>query len=433
MGRSPHSIAHLIPVVTPSAVGTHTLLLHRACVARGLESVVYAQEVHDDLGLDVRPAAEFFASEPRRDDSRITVLQFASPWEQAQHLLSRPEPLVVNYHNITPPELIDEFWPQAAPLMRHGLFQLRQLAGRADLAIADSAFNAMQLRECGYNRVAIASLMMPNRNRANSPGDFANPRRTAAQASNAAPRINLLFVGRIAPNKAQHELVNVVGELHRRGVDARLDLVGKVDAPDYARHISETITEAELGDSITVHGHVSDAERDALYKNADVFVCLSDHEGFCAPIIEAFSSSIPVVAFHAGAVSETAGDGAVLVKSKDVATVATAILGLMADDKQRSVLVANGLIRAEYFSLQRATDQFFDALVSAFGPLGETPPTAKSTLKKRLADKAHSSVSGMAWTAMSPLVGRLDRIEQRLEAIEAARRDELSNHGEIHR
>ena len=406
MNRSPNEIAHLIPVITPSAVASHLKILHHACIDRGLKSTVYAEDVHGELDFDVRPAAEFFASEPRVDGSRLTILQFALPWEPAQNLLSRPESLVINYHNLTPPDLIEEYWPQAAPLMRHGLYQLNQFAGRAQLAIADSAFNAMQLRAFGYDAVAIASLLT------NSPALTPRPDRGLGH------ELKILFVGRIAPNKSQHELVKVLNELRHRGINARLDLVGKIEAPLYGDLVLQTVNKLGLADFVTVHGHVDDHERDRLYTDADVFVCLSDHEGFCAPIVEAFSAQLPVVAFDAGAVGETAGQGAILVKSKQPAVVASAVLALLRDDDERKFRIGHGLQRAEYFSKERGINEFFSALELRFGPMRSTVTAKKSTVKSRISSRVRSSINSMAWSAISPIVGRLDRIEQRLQGVE---------------
>ena len=159
-----------------------------------------------------------------------------------------------------------------------------------------------------------------------------------------------MFVGRVAPNKAQHDVVKAFA-WYRRVFDAEasLTLVGGVSAGSYWSALERFVDGLGLSGVVRLAGSVSDVELEGLYRSADVFVCLSEHEGFCVPLLEAMAHGVPVVAFGAAAVPETLGDA-----------------GL------RAGLVGAGRRRLEHFSLARTRRTLLDALQPILEP-GATP------------------------------------------------------------
>ena len=177
-----------------------------------------------------------------------------------------------------------------------------------------------------------------------------------------------LFVGRIAPNKAPHEVVRAFA-WYRRAVDANavLWLVGGAPADGYAAFVARLAERLGVADAVTLAGTVSDAALGAYYAAADVFVGLSAHEGFGVPIVEAMSAGLPVVALAAAAVPETAGGAALLVDRVDPALVAGAVARLQRDARLHDAFVRAGRARAAQFG----PDISGAALLAAVRPLLE--------------------------------------------------------------
>ncbi len=176
-------------------------------------------------------------------------------------------------------------------------------------------------------------------------------------------------MGRVAPNKAQHDVVKAFA-WYRRVFDAgaSLTLVGGVSAGSYWSALERFVDELGLSGAVRLAGSVSDGELEGLYRSADVFVCLSEHEGFCVPLLEAMAHGVPVVALGAAAVPETLGDAGLVLESKRPPLVAEAVARVMGDDALRRGLVEAGRHRLEHFSLARSRQTLLDALQPILEP-----------------------------------------------------------------
>ena len=173
----------------------------------------------------------------------------------------------------------------------------------------------------------------------------------------------LLFVGRISPNKTQHHLVEALW-LYRRWYDpdARLHLVGPAVTESYAEAVFSLAEELGLAHAVRHGEHLTEAQLAAWYADADVFVCLSEHEGFCIPLLEAMRAGIPIVAFGAGAVPETLGTAGILLDTKRPSAVAAAVDRVRRDPALAGRLVADGHRRLESFSLPVTRRRFVEVL-----------------------------------------------------------------------
>ena len=153
-----------------------------------------------------------------------------------------------------------------------------------------------------------------------------SPRTTGAVHS----RPRLLFVGRGVPNKCQHELIMALAALGDAGVDAELRLVGSWGGSrPYFERCLRTARMLGVTDSVVVLDSLSDEDLAREYADADVFLCLSDHEGYCVPLLEAMAADLPIVAFAAGAVPETLGRAGLLLNDKSPSVVAEAVAAVL--------------------------------------------------------------------------------------------------------
>jgi len=346
------NLHQFVPTFEPGAVGAHMLELQRLWQESGRgQSEIFAEHIRPPFdGLAHRFDHYGTRSFPaQRDD--VLVYQMAIGSVVADFVGKRREPLVLNHHNLTPVEYLETWEPAATWGVQWGHAQLRELAGRTSLAVAVSDYNAAQLRSVGYRKVEVAPLLLGPSTDAEPEGDV--------------PPGGWLFVGRLAANKCQHDVVRAFA-LYRRVYDptARLHLVGGAPADAYRAALEGLVSTLGLEDAVTMTGGVSAGRLVAHYEAADVFVCLSEHEGFCAPLLEAMQHDVPIVAYAAAAVPETLADAGLLLKSKQPAVVAAAVDRVVRDGDVRKALVEAGRQRAEQLTSPQVRRRWLDVLAA---------------------------------------------------------------------
>ena len=172
-----------------------------------------------------------------------------------------------------------------------------------------------------------------------------------------------LFVGRVTPNKCQHDVVKAFAAYRRfHDAKARLHIVGGVASEPYAAALRAFVRRLDLADCVFLTGPVSAGALAAHYRAADVYVCLSEHEGFCVPLLESMHHRVPVVAFGVTAVPETLADAGVCLPDKSPALVAEAVDRVLSDDALRAQLLDSGTRRLQDFTLERTRALFLEAM-----------------------------------------------------------------------
>jgi glycosyltransferase involved in cell wall biosynthesis len=350
-----------IPTFAPhDAIGNHTLQVRRALREAGYESDIWAEDVHPPLRREARPYLEDLV---RPGAGRLLLYQSSTSSPMAAWLAGRArrgEVLLSNYHNITPSEYFARWEPSAAKSMDRAREELSALAPHVTLALADSAYNEADLVEVGYKSTAVCPLLVDLDEYQRPPDQATLSRLRRRRARSGA---NWLFVGRLAPNKCQHDVIGAFA-VYRRVFDpgARLTLVGGATSFQYFRALQRLADELGLGESLEFLSGVGEAELLAHWAVADVFVCLSEHEGFCIPLLEAMSLGVPVVAYAASAVPETLGGAGVLLEDKDLLAVAQAVAEVCRPGPDRERLVKAGRERASLFSLANTSKRFVAAV-----------------------------------------------------------------------
>ncbi|MGH9283265.1 MAG: glycosyltransferase family 4 protein, partial [Acidimicrobiales bacterium] len=224
-----------------------------------------------------------------------------------------------------------------------------------ELALGVSEFNRRELETAGFPRTGVLPILVDWE-------QYGHPPVRALEEAYGRGT-TLLFVGRLAPNKRVEDLVKVYYFYRRLDPDSRLIVVGSaVDTETYLAGCQKLCAELGLLDHVVFAGAVSQAELCTYYRLASAYLCLSEHEGFCIPLLEAMGCDVPVVAFASSAVPGTLGDGGVLLTSKRPATVAAAVDRVLSDEAVRKALVAAGAARLEVFSLERTRRRWVDVL-----------------------------------------------------------------------
>ncbi len=340
-------VHQLVPTITPrDAVGNHTFRLREILRSMGYSSDIFAMFRHGEV------AGDTYLADQLPSDAHAVIYQFSIGSPLAERWARHPGRRLVNYHNITPVELVGRWDGLLDAEVRLGRQQMADYATRCHHAICDSEFNQSELDELGYVSTETIPVLFDV---AASPPDKA----ITGSIKRSKRGLQVLFVGRIAPNKAHHDLVaavKVVRDVY--GNDAHLHIVGTDGPPGYRRLVDEIVQTAEMSQHVTFHGSVSQSALVAFYQATDVFLCLSDHEGFCVPVIEAMHHGLPVVAYDCTAVGGTVGDGGLLLADKHPMIVGAALARIAQDQGLADHLAAAGRRRSADFTLERTTERF---------------------------------------------------------------------------
>jgi glycosyltransferase involved in cell wall biosynthesis len=358
----PDAIHQFVPSLAPrDAIGAHAIQVRSLLRDMGFASEIFAGEAREEMAGEARPYRRFAS---QRDRSRSWLLYQSSIGSPvADFVAGRPESKVVNFHNVTPSAYFEAWDPEVAGTAVVAHLQLARLAPNTVVAIAMSQFNRAELDDAGFRSTAVVPPLV-------DPGSWSGDADRATMDRLAHGRraggADLVFVGRIAPHKAPHDLVKVLAA-YRQAFDpkARLHLVGGASTPAYQQALERLVADLGLTDVVDMAGSATAGQLAAYYRSSDVFVCCSDHEGFCVPLLEAMHHELPIVAYGAAAVPETLGAAGLLLPQKHPALVAAAVQRVVEDEKLRARLIGAGRSRLEELSLDRSRARFAAVLEDA--------------------------------------------------------------------
>lgn len=349
-------------VVSYDAIGTDILCMH---------------DILDECGFEVSLIGEHFDAATRKrvhtveaqdalkaDSPDILIYHHSILWERGEKLLQATRAVrVLKYHNVTPPEFYEDYSPDYVRLCTAGRRQTARLValfGENDLLTADSEYNAAELAALG----ARSPRVVP---------PFTHLARFISRppASLPTPPYSLLFVGRMAPHKGHFDLLTVIAAyVAAFGPDIRLTMIGGLDnqLEDYAADLRHQIKALGVEQQVAiVNKGVDDNALRQIFAEASAFLCMSEHEGFCVPVVEAQASGLPVVSVKTAALGETIGTGQLVVEpprtKADYATIARLVHGVCADSALRQQVVAAGYRNVlNRFSPTAVADTFMNSL-----------------------------------------------------------------------
>lgn len=308
----------------------------------------YATFLAPGIGDAVLPRARLA---PGPED--VLVLHHSAVMPRLEELAALPQRRLLVYHNITPARWLWDVAPALAVQCAVGREQLPELVAGADVCAGVSRFNADELSAAGARDPLVIPLLLAL-DRLGPP-----PVARAAPATGAT----ILFVGRLSPHKRQDEVIRAFSLFRRvRAPQARLVLVGEPITPGYGEYLQALAARLAPG-AVSFEQGVSDAALGACYRRADALLCLSEHEGFCLPLIEALRFELPVVARAAAAVPETIGDAGLLAGDGDDHSVLSELLYLaVADPELRAELGRRGTARLAAYAPDAVAEKLRDAV-----------------------------------------------------------------------
>lgn len=330
------------------AIGDSARLMRDAFRAWGHQADVYALELDEDLEGDGRRFADWRAG--GRGD--VVLLHYALPSPLTPALAEVASRRVLLHHNITPPEFFAAWDTELTRICELGRRELGTLSG-VELGLADSEYNRAELEQAGFAPTGVLPIAM----------DFARYRERPDPVRLRMlrdGRTNLLFVGRLSPNKAHADLIRLAAAW-RRWLDpgVRLVLVGKPPRrPGYLHALRGLAAALGLGASDVVFtGHVDHAELLACYGSADLFVSMSEHEGFGVPLLEAMLLDVPVLAYRCTAVADTLGSAGLQFSEKRLPEVLELGAALVGDPALRERVLAGQRRRLRDFEPERVMEK----------------------------------------------------------------------------
>lgn len=324
------------------AISNEALALRTAFQSWSLDSRIYCESkrVLPELRKEVLDATR---CEVGPDDVVLLHLSIGSPVNRIFRDLACRKAIL--YHNVTPPRFFERVNPSTAWALEEGLTQVRALAGIAQVNMADSRFNADELTGLGYRDVKVLPLVL-------------DARRLRAPAERKAlnewrdGRTNVLFVGRVVPNKRLEDVLLAFAHF-QKAVDpeSRLLLAGSwAGCERYRQLLASQVRRLALR-RVEFLGSVPQGVLHAAYSAADLFLCLSEHEGFCIPLLEAMVHGVPVLAYDAAAVPETLEGAGVLVRRKEYPELAELMGRLCRDGALREAVRRDQAARVKrYFA-----------------------------------------------------------------------------------
>ena len=335
------------------AVSNDVFAMNEVLTKLGYENYIVAMNISKKVAGRAVPFKKFV---PRKTDIFIYHMSIGN--ELSDYVISADvsRKLMV-YHNITPAHFFDGISHLNVPC-RKGRDELRRLSECIDFALCDSDFNKEELDDLKYRETATLPIVFDKTEYAS-----VKPSEEILELYDNDDYTNILFVGRIAPNKKQEDILQSF-HLYNKYINpkSRLFLVGAVVTTElYMNALKDYVFENKI-ENVFFSGHVSFPEILAYYKAADIFLCESEHEGFCVPLLEAMTFDLPVIAYASTAIPYTMGDSGILFTEKDPKLVAELLNLVATDENLRQKIIEKQRERLDYFDINRTKDRFAELI-----------------------------------------------------------------------
>jgi L-malate glycosyltransferase len=333
------------------AITDQAFAIRRWLRSQGLRSDLFAESVHPDLKGEVQHHTRL----TRAVCGDRLIYHYSIGSDTIDHVQTLGARLYLINHTVTPPEFVAGVDPRLAAQLASGRTRLPELAPFCDLAVGDSAYNETELVAAGYRPTGVLPIVLDDEPRSVPP----SPEVLARLADG---KVHLLTVGRLAPHKFQDDAIKVLYYCRAGGLDAHLHVVGSDWLGAYRQWLDDLADALGVAEHVTFAGHVSQADLNAHYQGCQVYLTLSEHEGFCKPLIESMYFGLPVVAYSTPAVAETMGPAGILLRRKDFAAIAELVALVATDEPLRARLRANGAERVPQYGYPQVMEHLHEQL-----------------------------------------------------------------------
>lgn len=337
------------------AVSNDAIEIQKLLSEHGYSSKIFAKYIHPKVSRFASQLSSYKGS-----PQNVVMYHFSlAGGDVTEFVKQLPDKKVLIYHNVTPPEFFYGYDDGLRYSCEQGLDELINLKNHFQLAIGDSEYNRQCLEQFGYSNTGVIPILL------DTDSWSKDIDLDGLERSYGSCTINMLFVGRVAPNKKHEDIIRIFYYYHRCiNPNSKLYLVGSKQIPCYLSSLEELIAKLGLSDAVVFTGAVSEAELLQYYQKAHIFLCMSEHEGFCVPLLEAMHFRIPIIAYDSTGVSDTLGDATVLVNRKNYIELAELINILVEDSTIRNKIVKKQAERLKCFDINRTGDRLIKIIES---------------------------------------------------------------------
>ncbi len=345
-------VIQILPSITAGdAVSNDVFRMDKALKQAGFDTHIYADMIGKNVDRNLVSHIDLCQS--GKGDILLYHMSIGSRINSM--LADMPGRKVFVYHNITPAGFFKGYNPYLEQKCRRGLLEIEALKDVPDYVLAVSEYNKNHLRELGYTcPIDVLPILLPME-------DYGRTADADTLQKYGDGCVNILFTGRIVPNKKFEDVIEAFYAYHENfNQNSRLLLVGNdAGTESYRRELENYVKYLGLSEQeVCFTGHVSFEQLLACYRTASVFVCMSEHEGFCIPLLEAMYFDVPVVAYDAGAVAETLGGAGILLNKKEPKLTAAVFDVLCKEEELRKQIMKEQRKRLTDFDETLSTERF---------------------------------------------------------------------------
>ena len=351
-------VVQLLPTLAyGDAVGNDVVALQKYLKQKGFETKIYAENIDPRINEKL---VKHYTELPALSSEDILLYHFSTGSQAMSQILCKCTcRKVMIYHNITPGKYFTEYNKELAKLVDEGRNELRSLKDVFECCLAASEYNKQDLIREGYTcPIGVLPILIPFKDYEKLPDE------AILKKYENDGITNILFTGRIAPNKKQEDVIAAFACYHKfMNPKSRLFIVGSDSGMEtYADRLRRYVNLLGIQENVVFTGHIPFSQILAYYRLADVFLCMSDHEGFCVPLVEAMIFNIPILAYRAAAVPETLGNAGIVLEERNPAYVATMIKNVVDNKPLKDILGDLMLRRLDDFSYENTTARFAEYL-----------------------------------------------------------------------
>jgi glycosyltransferase involved in cell wall biosynthesis len=312
------------------AISDYAIEVQNILIRRGIESIIYSEYMDAHVKGKCMKYAYYLDN---REENDIAILHYSIGSAIVPFVYEEAPRIVLIYHNITPYYYFADVNPYLYKECLAGRKWLGHFKDKAEIALADSEFNRKELEALGFKKTKVLPIKI----------DFSKFDKEFSKLLSGRfkdGKKNILFLGRLIPNKRVEDVIKLYSVYKRYyNENSRLFIVGNYKGYErYYFSLIKLIEVLKLSD-VVFTGHISRSFLSALLCIADVFVMLSEHEGFCVPLLEAMYRRVPVVGYESGAIPYTMRGGGILVKEKNFYYLAGLLSEIIEDGELRREVV----------------------------------------------------------------------------------------------
>jgi glycosyltransferase involved in cell wall biosynthesis len=339
-------INQFLPTIAPrDAIGNEVFEIRKILTNWGYRSEIYAENIHPSL-----KAKQFTNYSKKASENNIALFHFSVGSDISYYVKNLPDKKIIRYHGITPPQYLTDTNQYLMELLRQGREQLLSFPSVTQLALANSRYTEIELQEMKFGNTAVLPLII----------NFEVYKKFNEDIllKYNDDYVNIIFTGRIIPQKRQDDLIKIFYYYQKINPKSRLILIGNADNfESYYTSLLDLIKKLQIKNVIFT-GSISTEALVAYYKLADIFLCMSEWETFCVPLVESMYFNVPIIANNSTAIPYTLGDAGILVNNKNYCEIAELIDVITNDDTLKMNLINKQKNRLKALTYEKTKEKF---------------------------------------------------------------------------